>query len=87
MAGPLAFLGTPGGQAATGFVLSGISSFFGRKSANKQKKDEDKFYQEKYDKFDYPGWQMQGQRLVANRDEKIRAIQLAARNELKLAEF
>ena len=83
----LEFLATPGGQAVAGGLISGISSFFGRKSANKQKKAEDKFYQEKYDKFDYPGWQMQGQRLVANRDEKIRAIQLAARNELKLAEF
>jgi hypothetical protein len=83
----LQFLATPGGQAAVGFGLQALGGLFGRSKASKQKKAEDKFYQEKFDKFDYPGWQMQGQRLIANRDEKIRAIQLAARNELKLAEF
>jgi len=83
----LEFLATPGGQAVAGGLISGIGSFFGRKSASKQKKAEDKFYQEKYDKFDYPNWEFGKQRLIANRDEKIRAIKLAARNELKLAEF
>ena len=78
----LEFLATPGGQAVAGGLISGISSFFGRKSANKQKKAEDKFLQEKYDKFDYPNWEFGKQRLIANRDEKIRAIKLAARNEL-----
>ena len=87
MAGPLAFLGTPGGQALAGGVLSFAGGLFNRGSSNKQKKDEDKFYQDKYDQYDIPGYEMQGQRLIANRDEKIRAIQLAARNELKLAEF
>ena len=64
-----------------------IGGLFGRSSAKKQKKAEDKFLKEKYEKFDYPNWQMQGLRLIANRDEKIREIKLAARNELKLAKF
>jgi len=71
------------GTAATSL----ISGFFGRKSASKQRNKEEEFLQKKYEEYDLPGWEFGKQRLIANRDEQIRQIQLAARNELKLAEF
>ena len=74
-------------QFWAGAGLSGLSSFFGNRSANKARNKEEAFLQKKYEEYDLPGWEFGKQRLIANRDEQIRAFQLAARNELKLAEF
>ena len=69
-------------------AAAGVASAFGARSdAKKARNREDAFYQKKYDEYDLPGWEFGKQRLIANRDEQIRQIQLAARNELKLAEF
>ena len=73
-----------------GLVSGGISllgGLFGRSSAKKARNKEEAFLQKKYEEYDLPGWEFGKQRLIANRDEQIRSIQLAARNELKLAEF
>ena len=64
-----------------------ISGFFGRKSANKAKKKEEAFLQKKYDEYDLPLWNMGKDRLIAQRDEMIRAIELTQKNEKALAEF
>ena len=74
-------------QFWAGAGLSAVSSFLGNKSAKKAKNKEEAFLQKKYEEYDLPGWEFGKLRLIANRDEQIRAIQLAARNELKLAEF
>ena len=74
-------------QFFAGAALSGLSSWSAGRSAKKAKNKEEAFLQKKYEEYDLPGWEFGKQRLIANRDEQIRAIQLAARNELKLAEF
>ena len=67
--------------------LNFVGGLFGRSSAKKARNKEEAFLQKKYEEYDLPGWEFGKQRLIANRDEQIRQIQLAARNELKLAEF
>ena len=74
-------------QFFAGAALSGLSSWSAGRSAKKAKNKEEAFLQHKYEEYDLPGWEFGKQRLIANRDEQIRSIQLAARNELKLAEF
>ena len=74
-------------QFFAGAALSGLSSWSAGRSAKKAKNKEEAFLQKKYEEYDLPGWEFGRQRLIANRDEQIRSIQLAARNELKLAEF
>ena len=74
-------------QFFAGAALSAVSSWSAGKSAKKAKNKEEAFLQKKYEEYDLPGWEFGKQRLIANRDEQIRSIQLAARNELKLAEF
>ena len=74
-------------QFFAGAALSAVSSWSAGRSAKKAKNKEEAFLQKKYEEYDLPGWEFGKQRLIANRDEQIRAIQLAARNELKLAEF
>ena len=74
-------------QFFAGAALSGLSSWSAGRSAKKAKNKEEAFLQKKYEEYDLPGWEFGKQRLIANRDEQIRSIQLAARNELKLAEF
>jgi len=64
-----------------------LSGFFGRKSAKKAKRAEEAFLQKKYDEYDLPLWNMGKERLIAERDEMIRAIQLTQKNEKALAEF
>ena len=64
-----------------------LSGFFAKKSANKAKKQEEAFLQKKYDEYDLPLWNMQKEKLIAERDEMIRAIELTQRNEKALAEF
>ena len=67
--------------------ISLIGGLFGRNDQKKQKKAEDKFLQEKYDEYDLPLWNMGKDRLIAQRDEMIRAIELTQKNEKALAEF
>ena len=67
--------------------LNFVSGIFGRRSAKKARNREEAFLLKKYQEYDLPGWEFGKDRLIANRDEQIRGIQLAARNELKLAEF
>ena len=74
-------------QFFAGAALSGLSSWSASRSASKARNKEEAFLQKKYEEYDLPGWEFGKQRLIANRDEQIRQIQLAARNELKLAEF
>ena len=74
-------------QFFAGAALSGLSSWSAGRSAKKAKNKEEAFLQKKYEEYELPGWEFGKLRLIANRDEQIRAIQLAARNELKLAEF
>ena len=74
-------------QFFAGAALSGLSSWSASRSARKARNKEEAFLQKKYEEYDLPGWEFGKQRLIANRDEQIRQIQLAARNELKLAEF
>ncbi len=64
--------------------LGGMSA---RSSAKKSKNREEAFLRQKYEEYDLPGWEFGKQRLIANRDEQIRQIKLAAANELKLAKF
>ena len=71
--------------AAAGLQLAG--GLASRSSAKKAKNKEEAFLRKKYEEYDLPGWEFGKDRLIANRDEQIRSIQLAARNELKLAEF
>jgi len=71
--------------AAAGLQLAG--GLAARSSAKKARNKEEAFLLKKYEEYDLPGWEFGKQRLIANRDEQIRGIQLAARNELKLAEF
>ena len=64
-----------------------LSGFFGRRSAKKQRRREEAFLQKKYDEYDLPMWNMQKERLIAERDEMIRSIELTQLNEKNLAEF
>ena len=77
----------PGTAALIGGGLNFVSGLFGRSSAKKQKKSEEAFLQKKYDEYDLPLWNMQKDKLIAQRDEIIRGIQLQQRNEKALAEF
>ena len=75
----------------TASLISGginlLGGLFGRSSANKQRKAEERFLQKKYDEYDLPLWGMQKDRLIAQRDEIIRGIELQQRNEKTLADF
>ena len=64
--------------------LGGLSA---RSSARSARAREEAFLKKKYEEYDLPGWEFGKQRLIANRDEQIRQIKLAAHNELKLAKF
>ena len=77
----------PGTAIAVSAGLNFVSGLFGRSSAKKAKNKEEAFLKKKYEEYDLPGWEFGKQRLIANRDEQIRGIKLAAANELKLAKF
>ena len=77
----------PGTALAVSAGLQFVGGLFGRSSAKKQKRAEDAFLQKKYDEYDLPLWNMQKDKLIAQRDEIIRGIQLQQRNEKALAEF
>tara|TARA_R100001594_G_C4051281_1_gene265096 strand:+ start:1996 stop:2874 length:879 start_codon:yes stop_codon:yes gene_type:complete len=71
---------------ATGFS-SLASGFFGRRSANKQRREAERQAERRWLEYEIPGWEMQRDRVIANRDEQIRGILLQVANEKKLAEF
>ena len=73
--------------AAVSAGVSILGAFGARNDAKNARNKEEAYLEKKYLEYDLPGWEFGKQRLVANRDEQIRQIQLAARNELKLAEF
>ena len=70
--------------AAGAQLIGGLSA---RSSAKKAQNKEEAFLKKKYDEYDFPLWEMQGERLIADRDELIRGIKLKQANELKLAAF
>ena len=78
---------TPQGMGLATGVLSFASGLFGRSSASKQRKAEQAWLRKKHREYDMPLWEMQGQRLVAQRDEIVRSIQLQQKNEKTLADF
>ena len=81
----MSLTGTEAFVAST--AINFIGGIFGRKSASKQRKAEEAFLQKKYDEYDLPLWNMQKDRLIAQRDEIIRGIQLQQKNEKALADF
>ena len=92
IAGPaLTIAGVATGQpwlAAAGAGVSTVSSGLDAQEAADDARDaENDFYTKKYNEYDYPFWEMQGEKLVAERDEMIRGIELTQRNEKNLAEF
>ena len=68
-------------------ALPFVSGLFGRSDAKKAKRAEEAFLKKKYDEYDLPMWEMNKEKLIAQRDEIIRSIQLQQRNEKKRAEF
>ena len=80
---------TLGGAEAV-VISAGINflgGMFGRSSAKKQRAAEKAFLRKKYLEYDLPLWGMQKDRLIAQRDEIIRGIELQQRNEKTLADF
>merc|ERR1711981_85323 len=75
------------GWAAASFGLSLVSGLSAKSKAKKAKNAEEAFLQQKYDEYDLPLWNMGKDRLIAQRDEMIRAIELTQKNEKALAEF
>ena len=73
--------------AIIGGAISLVGGMSARSDARKARSKEEAFLLKKYEEYDLPGWELGKQRLIANRDEQIRQIQLAAANELKLAQF
>lgn len=75
------------GLAAAGAGLSAASSGLDARDAAKDARDaENDFLTKKYNEYEYPFWEMQGEKLIAERDEMIRGIELTQRNEKNLAE-
>ena len=68
-------------------ALNFIGGIFGRKSAKKQKRAEDAFYEKKWLEYDLPAWQMSKDKLISDRDWMIEGINLKAANEKKFAAF
>ena len=75
------------GWAAASFGLSLVSGLSARSKAKKAKNAEEAFLQKKYEEYDLPMWNMNKEKLIAQRDEIIRSIELAQRNEKKRAAF
>lgn len=75
------------GWAAASFGLSLVSGLSARSSAKKARNAEEAFLQKKYAEYDLPMWNMNKDKLVAQRDEIIRSIELQQRNEQARADF
>jgi hypothetical protein len=77
----------PGTALVASSIISGIGGFFGRKSAKKQKKAEDAFYEKKWLEYDLPSHYMQGDKLRADVAFMTEGVKLKAANEKKFAAF
>ena len=75
------------GWAAASFGLSLVSGLSARSSAKKARNAEEAFLQKKYAEYDLPMWNMNKDKLIAQRDEIIRSIELQQRNEQARADF
>ena len=73
--------------AAASFGLNLVSGLSSRSSAKKARNAEEAFLQKKYEEYDLPMWEMNKEKLIAQRDEIIRQIELQQRNEKRRAEF
>ena len=67
--------------------LSVVSGIMGRNDAKNARKDEEAHLRQRYNEYDLPLWEMQKDKLIAQRDEIIRGIELQQRNEEILAAF
>jgi len=67
--------------------LSVVSGIMGRNDAKNARKDEEASLQQRYNEYDLPLWEMQKDKLIAQRDEIIKGIELQQRNEGILAEL
>ena len=82
------FLGLTGAQwGGLSFGASLLGGIFGRNDQKKQRNREEAFLKMKYEQYDMPLWEMGKERLIADRDEIIRSIELKKSNEEKLAKF
>lgn len=77
----------PGTALVASSIISGIGGFFGRKSAKKQKKAEDAFYEKKWLEHDMPSYEMYGDKLRADVAFMTEGVKLKAANEKKFAAF
>ena len=74
-------------QFFAGAGLSLLGGLSARSSAKKARNREEAFLKLKYEQYDMPLWEMGKERLIADRDEIIRSIELKKSNEEKLAKF
>lgn len=79
--------GNPGLMAAGGGLTAFSSSEDSREALDDARDAENDFLTKRYDEYDLPSWEMEGERVIAQRDEMIRGIELTQRNEKNLAEF
>ena len=75
------------GWAAATFGATLLGGLSARSSAKKARNAEQAFLQKKYAEYDLPMWEMNKDKLIAQRDEIIRSIELSQRNEKKRADF
>ena len=75
------------GWAAAAFGLSLVQGISSRNSAKKARNAEEAFLQKKYEEYDLPMWEMNKDKLISQRDEIIRSIELTQRNENKRDDF
>ena len=80
MSDPLTYAAISGG-------ISLIGGLFGKKSASKQKKAEDAFYEKKWLEYDMPAWQMSKDKLIADVAFMTEGIKLKQANEIKFRDF
>ena len=92
LAGPvLTIAGVATGQPWLAAAGGGVSAFSASEDAREALDDardaDNDFLTKRYNEYDLPSWEMEGKRLIAQRDEMIRGIELTQRNEKNLAEF
>ena len=75
------------GWAAAAVGLQVLSGWDQKKQQKKAKNAEEAFLKKKYEEYDLPMWNMNKEKLIAQRDEIIRSIELAQKNEKKRAAF
>ena len=67
--------------------LQFVGGMIGRNDAKNARKDEEDHLLHRYNAYDFPLWEMQKDKLIAQRDEIIQGIELQQRNEGILAAF